>query len=188
DSRPGPVFAACHVPGSYGAPLRDAFASWVGWVVPPDRPLILVSVGTEAHHEMARQLVGIGYDDLAGYLEGGVEAWVEAGYPVSRIPVWSVSDLKEALASPNPPLVLDVRQDSEWNDGHIHKAVHIEAGSIPENADALPHDRTIAVHCGSHQRSVTALSVLERKGLKDLVLVRGGWGAWVKAGYDVEQP
>ena len=188
DSRPGPVFAAIHLPGSYGAPLRDAFASWVGWVVPHDRSLVLVSVSTETHHEIARQLVGIGYDDLAGYLEGGVDAWVEAGYPVSRLPVWNVSDLKEALASSNPPLVLDVRQDPEWNDGHIPKAVHIEGGRIPEEADGLPRDRTIAVHCGSHQRSVTALSILERKGFHDLVLVRGGWDAWVKAGYDVQQP
>ncbi|MDP2663689.1 MAG: MBL fold metallo-hydrolase [Dehalococcoidia bacterium] len=188
DSRPGPVFAACHIPESYGAPLRDAFASWVGWVVPPDRPLILVSTGYETHHEIARQLVGIGYDDLAGYLEGGVEAWVEAGYPVSRVPVWSVSDLREALASPNPPLVLDVRQDSEWDDGHIPKAVHVEGGSVPEEAEALPRDRTIAVHCGSHQRSVTALSILERQGFKHLALVQGGFGAWERAGYEVEHP
>ncbi|MDP2728234.1 MAG: MBL fold metallo-hydrolase [Dehalococcoidia bacterium] len=189
DTRPGPAYASGHIPGSYGVPLRDAFATWVGWVVPPDRPLIIVSSGRETHHEIARQLVGIGYDNLAGFLEGCIAAWGgEAGFPVSSIEVVNVSELKERLASPDPPLVLDVRQDSEWADGHIPGAVHIEGGSLPQETDELPRDRTIAAHCGSHSRSATALSVLERQGFQKLALIHDGWSAWEKAGYKVEKP
>ncbi len=187
DTRPGPAFAAGHIPGSFGVPFREGFASWVGWVVPPDRPLIIVSRGQETHHAIARQLAGIGYDELAGYLEGGVASWGEAGFPVSSMDVLSVAELKQKLDSPDQPLVLDVRQDYEWEDGHIPGAVHIEGGKIPEEADSLPRARPIATHCGTHNRSVTALSVLERKGFKDLILIRGGWSAWEKAGYPVEK-
>lgn len=188
DSRSGPPFASGHVPGAFGVPLRDGFNTWVGWVVPPDRPLVIVSKGRETHHEIARQLVGIGYDDLAGFLEGGIAAWGEAGYPVASMEVINVSELKERLASPNPPLLLDVRQDSEWQAGHIPGALHIEGGTVPHEADKLPKDRAIAAHCGSHNRSATALSVLEQQGFRDLILVQGGWSAWERAGFEVERP
>lgn len=187
DSRPGPAYAAGHIPESFGVPMRSAFASWVGWFVPPDHPLIIVSAGRETHHDMARQLVGIGYDSLAGYLEGGVAAWAEAGFTVARMGVIGVDELKQSLASPVPPMVLDVRQDNEWQAGRIPGALHMEAGDTPSIGDGLPRDRNIAVHCGTHNRSVTALSVLERKGFKDLTLIRGGWEAWRKAGYDIER-
>lgn len=188
DTRPGPAFAAGHIPGAYGIPLRDGFATWVGWVVPPDRPLIIVSNSVEDHREIARQLVGIGFEDLAGYLEGGMRAWEQAGLHLARMEVLSVAELRERLRSPDPPLVLDVRQDAEWEEGRIPGAVHIEGGSLPEEAHRLPGDRDIAAHCGSHNRSATALSILERQGFQNLVLVRGGFGAWDRAGYEVERP
>lgn len=189
DTRPGPAFAAAHIPGSFGVPLRSSFSTWVGWVVPPGRPVIIVSADPEHHRGIARQLVMVGYDDLAGYLEGGVAAWGgEAGFPVASDEVLSVSELRERLQSPNPPVVLDVRQDSEWRQGHIPGAVHIEGGRLAEEADRLPHDRPIAVHCGTHNRSPSAMSVLERQGFKDVLLVRGGWTAWAKAGYNIEIP
>lgn len=189
DARSGPAFASGHIPGAYGVPLRDGFNSWVGWVVPPDRPLVIVSKGRETHHEIARQLVAIGYDDLAGFLEGGMASWEkEAGYQVASMELVSVSELKERMASPNPPLVLDVRHDSEWEEGHIPGATHIEGGSLPQEAGRLPRDRAIAAHCGSHNRSATALSILEQKGFRDLILIQGGWSAWEKAGFKVERP
>ena len=188
DTRAGPAYAAGHIPGSFGVPLREGFASWVGWVVPPDRPLVIVSKGRERHYEITRQLVGIGYDDLAGFVEGGVAAWGEAGLPVTSMEVVSVSELADRLGGPNPPLVLDVRQDSEWEEGHIPGAVHIEGGSLPQEAKKLPRARPIAAHCGSHNRSATALSILEQQGFRDLILIHGGWSAWEKAGYDIERP
>lgn len=188
DTRPGPAFAAGHIPGAYGVPLREGFATWVGWVVPPDRPLVIVSSSEKDHREIARQLVGIGYEALAGYLEGGIPAWEEAGLVVARMVVLTVAELRDRLSSPDSPLVLDVRQDIEWEEGHIPGAVHVEAGSLPAEAHHLPRDRAIAAHCGSHNRSVTALSILERQGFQDLALVRGGFGAWERAGYEVERP
>ena len=108
--------------------------------------------------------------------------------PVTSMAVVSVSELADRLGGPNPPLVLDVRQDSEWEEGHIPGAVHIEGGSLPQEAEKLPRARPIAAHCGSHSRSATALSILEQEGFRGLMLIHGGWSAWEKAGYDIERP
>lgn len=188
DTRPGPGYATGHIPCSYAVPLRDGFATWVGWVTPPDRPLIIVSRGRETHRDIARQLVSIGYDDLAGFLDGGIPAWEKAGFPLSHMEIVSVYELRTRLSSPRPPVVLDVRQDSEWDEGHIPGAIHIEAGSVLQELDRLPRDRAIAAHCGSHSRSASALSILEQNGFTDLILIKGGWSAWDKAGFEVERP
>jgi len=188
DTRPGLAFAAGHVPGSYSVPLRDEFAKWVASVVPRGLPLIIVSTGRQPHQEIIRRLASMEYDSLAGFMEGGISAWGgEAGFPMASMEVLTVSELKERLKSPDPPLVLDVRSDAEWSQGHIPGAVHMEAGSLPQEADRLPADHPMAVYSATHNRSATALSILEQKGFEGLSLVLEGWSAWEKARYAVER-
>ncbi|MBI4497115.1 MAG: MBL fold metallo-hydrolase [Chloroflexi bacterium] len=188
DLRPVDDYLAGHIPGAYQVELRPAFASWVGWVVPFGTPLILVSAAPEAHHEAVRQLVNIGYDDLPGYLDGGMAAWSAAGLPAARAQATTVAEVRERLERGEPLVVLDVRLHAEWEAGHIPGAVHIEGGALPEQGQTLPKDRPIVVHCGVEQRATTAFSVLERLGFTDLRLVRGGWTAWSGAGFPVERP
>src|SRR5205807_2234841 len=75
--------------------LRPAFASWVGWVVPFATPVVLVSDTTEVHGYAVRQLIRIGYDDLPGYLEGGMDAWERAGLPVGRSTVLTMREVRQ---------------------------------------------------------------------------------------------
>jgi rhodanese-related sulfurtransferase len=97
----------------------------------------------------------------------------------------AVDEVRERLARHEPPVVLDVRQDAEWQAGHIPQAAHIEAGALPATSLPAALDSPLAVHCGHEQRAATALSVLERQGYTDLRLITGGWGAWEKAKFPV---
>jgi hydroxyacylglutathione hydrolase len=174
-----------HIPGVYHAELRPAFAAWVGWVVPFATPVTLVSDTTDVYDEAVRQLVRIGYDDLPGYLAGGMHAWEQAGLPITTLPVLTVAQVRERLERSEPLVVLDVRQVAEWTAGHVAGARHVEAGALAADDHGLPRAVPIAAHCGHEQRSATALSVLERHGYTNLHLIEGGWSAWQAAGYPV---
>ena len=79
DVRPFPEFAAGHIPGATSIPLRPAFASWLGWLAPADRPLIIVHNAHQDADDIAWQAAKIGYDNLAGEIDGGMEAWAAGG-------------------------------------------------------------------------------------------------------------
>ena len=188
DTRPALAFAAGHIPGSYSVPLRDDFASWVPSIVPPGSPLIIVAISRGIHYEIVRQLVAVGYNNLAGFMEGGISAWGgEAGFAVASMEVFAVSELRERLRSADPPMVLDVRSDAEWKQGHIPGALHVGASNLHEQARRLPADHPMVVYSATDNRAATALSILEQEGFKGLSLVLGGWGAWQKARYGVER-
>ncbi len=187
DVRPVRDFWAEHIPGAYGIPLPAPLISWAGWLIPFDTPLILVTQSAADREEAIRQLIRIGYDDLHGYLEGGMSAWEAAGLPVSRARTISASDLRERIGDGDSITVLDVRQDSEWIAGHIPGAVHIENGRLPYDDLPLPIDRPIAIHCQHGARSTAGYSVLARRGYRDVILVEGGFAAWQKAGFEVER-
>lgn len=187
DMRSVQDYARGHIPGVIHVELRPAFASWVGWVVPFGRPLILVSDTTEVHDYAVRQLIRIGYDDLSGYLEGGMPMWERAGLPTERVPVLTMRQVRDRLQRGEPLVVLDVRQAHEWSGGHIPRATLLEAGALPNAELHIPNDAVIATHCGHGQRASTALSVLEQRGYKRLALITEGVDEWRLAGGLLEQ-
>jgi hydroxyacylglutathione hydrolase len=184
DVRPRADFARGHLPGAYGIERDAPLVTWAGWLVPFGARLVLLAEDRAALDDAVRQLIRIGYEDLLGYLEGGLEAWARAGRPIASVPRLSVSELHEQLHSGAGPVVLDVRQDSEWAEGHIPGAVHIENGRIPYAPLPWPHDQPIAVHCAVGTRSTAGISVLLRRGYTNLRLVDGGFNAWQAAGYE----
>src|SRR5687767_13216253 len=124
DIRHGKKFAAGHIPNSYGIRVDAPLTTWAGWLIPFGSRILLVAESTDQIVAATRQLIRIGYDDLIGYLDGGIEAWARAGYPMETIPSMDVKELRERLNSvgtgSHPLLLLiDVRQRSEWNEGHI---------------------------------------------------------------------
>jgi hydroxyacylglutathione hydrolase len=178
-----------HISGVYHVELRPAFGSWVGWIVPTGTPVILVSETTEVHDYAVRQLIRIGYDDLPGYLDGGMDAWKAAGLPLERVPVLTMREVRQRLIKEagEPLVVVDVRQAHEWAAGHIPDARLLEAGALPEAELHLPDDRLIATHCGHGQRAATGLSVLEHRGYRNLALIAEGIDEWRAAGGEVER-
>ncbi len=187
DIRSPQDFLAGHIPGSYGIPLGAPLITWAGWVVPFGSPLILVAGTPEDRIEAVRQLIRIGYDDLRGYLDGGVNAWRAAGLPVEQVPVKPSKDLLQQMEKGKAPVVLDVRQDAEWRAGHIPGARNIEAGALPAVHPDMPKDEPIVVHCGHADRSTVAISLLARQGYGSLALLEGGFSGWQAAGYPTER-
>ncbi len=185
DVRPAGAFGECHIPGAYGIALDAPLITWAGWLIPFGTPLVLMAERPAQLEQAVRQLIRIGYDDLRGYLDGGLAAWEAASLPVESIRMISVDELRERLRARNASLVLDVRQDDEWDAGHIPGAVHLENGRLPYADLPWPTDRPIVVHCQHRDRSTAGLSVLARRGFRDLTLVDGGFAAWSAAGYEV---
>jgi hydroxyacylglutathione hydrolase len=187
DTRSSPAFAAGHIPGSFGIPLGTPLVTWAGWVIPFGTPLVLIAENSVEREEAIRQLIRTGYDDLRGFLEGGLPAWEAAGQPVVRVPRIPVEDLVRRLEGVNAPAVIDVRFESEWRAGHIPGALNVEAGRLPAEDIPVPKDRFTVVHCGHADRSTVGISLLEQRGFRNLALLEGGMSAWNAAGYPVEK-
>lgn len=170
DVRPIDRYAEGHVPGSLSIELRDSFATWLGWLVDdPDTPLVFVVDDDQERGDLVRQCLKVGYESLAGRLDGGVAAWQAAGHDTAQT---ELTDTPPVGRTP-----LDVRQRSEWDAGHIADALHVELGDLPSKAGDLPEDELV-VHCMHGQRSMTAASVLERAGRQDVSVFSGGPDEW----------
>lgn len=179
DVRPVRGFAAGHVPGALSIELRPAFATWLGWLVEEDRPLVFVLDEGQDRADLVRQCLKVGYEELAGELLGGVDAWRAAGLEVRTLPLVDAAELGEGP-------VVDVRQASEYARGHVPTAVHVELGSLPE-AEELPGG-PLAVMCRHGERAVTGASVLERAGHDEVTAVIGGPRDWsVATGRSLER-
>lgn len=166
DVRDVAAFAAGHVPGSLSNPLRPAFATWLGWLVARDRPLVFVTGDGTDRHALLWACLGIGYERLAGELRGGVDAWRSAGREVAAIPLLRAAEVGDRE-------VVDVRQATEWADGHVPGARHVELGAVPQHAAALA-GRPLLVHCAHGERAMTAASLLARAGIGDVAALDGG--------------
>src|SRR5262249_46058120 len=121
DARPVDEFAATHIPGAVSIPLREQFATWLGWLVPGQTPRAFVLSAGQDPAEVVWQALKIGYENLAGQLAGGMAAWLAGGRPTDEIELIT-ADRVEGRA------VLDVRQDAEYLSGHLPGADHIELG------------------------------------------------------------
>ncbi len=183
DARPPRDFAAGHIPGAYGIPLTTPLVTWAGWVIPFGTPMILLADYPAEREEAVRQLIRIGFDDLRGYLEGGMPAWEAEGLPVSTVRILPAEELAQQLKRGKAPPILDVRSDAEWRAGHLPKAIHVEAGRLPEADLSLPQDELKVIHCGHSERTTVGISVLERRGYRNLALLEGGYSGWHAAGY-----
>ena len=173
DARPVDRFAAVHIRGAISIPLRPVFASWLGWLAPADRPLIIVRDHGQDPVEIAWQAAKIGYDNVVGELDGGMDAWVSAGHDIADIALMPADRLDGRR-------VLDIRQRSEYLDGHLPGAVHIELGDIPQQAADIRDEPTV-VMCGHGERAMGAASVLESAGHHHLAVLDGGPHDWVRA-------
>ncbi len=173
DAREGSAFAQAHVPGSLNVPLEESFASYVGWLVPFDAPLVLVVPGASGRIEARTQLFRIGYDRVLGFLDGDVDAWRASGRPVSSYPVASVDELV-AAARDDPGRVLDVRQHAEWDAGHVPGSSHRFVGDLPSHLDEFVGAAPILVTCASGYRSSMAASLLHSAGGAVRLVASGG--------------
>jgi glyoxylase-like metal-dependent hydrolase (beta-lactamase superfamily II)/rhodanese-related sulfurtransferase len=169
DGRSIERFSAAHIRGSISNVLRPVFATWVGWLVEPDRPIVFVLDDDQPREEAVRQCLDIGYEHLAGVLVGGIEAWEASGRATARIALVGPTDARADL--------VDVRQSDEFAVGHVPGAKNVELGAI---AATDLERRPLTVMCGHGERAMTGASVLAARGY-DVDVLDGGPDSWAVA-------
>jgi hydroxyacylglutathione hydrolase len=189
----GAIVADTRLPHSFGgAYIRDTYSIWLGglpsfagWVLPYDVPVLLVLEDKEQLETAVKYMIRLGYDNIAGFLNGGIAAWYIEALPVEGFNLLSVHDLKSKLDADEELFILDVRGDEEWESGHIEGARHIYVGHVEENLDKVPKSCQVVVYCGSGRRSNIAASILKKNGYRKVFNVLGSMSAWKSAGYEV---
>lgn len=180
DVRDPTEHAKGHLAGSVNVGLGGQYATWAGTVLDRAKPIVIIAEpGRE--QEAALRLGRIGFDQVKGYMQKGMEALAgreELVWPTERI---SAPMLAEELASAEPPLLLDVRSPREWATKHIDGSVNIPLNHLQERCAEIPRDRRVAVHCAGGYRSSIAASILHQLGITNLVEMAGGLAAWEAA-------
>jgi hydroxyacylglutathione hydrolase len=201
DVRDPAYFAAGHRAGSINIGLGGQYATWSGTVLDRERPIIIIAEpGRE--YEAAMRLGRIGFDRVAGYLEGGMQSLAAAGKDAPALsetaadsgaakmsillavtervsPEALEEELRQDAAS--RPVIVDVRAPREWSTGHMEGSVNLPLNHLAERLEELPRTRRIVVHCASGYRSSIAASILERYGFAEIADLTGGFNAWKAA-------
>jgi glyoxylase-like metal-dependent hydrolase (beta-lactamase superfamily II)/rhodanese-related sulfurtransferase len=176
DTRATGAFKAGHIPGAIEVQLDGNFAPYVGAVLPPTAPVIVVAEPGRESEAMTR-LIRVGYENIVGWLEGGMDAWRAAGGELGTAATLEPTELKALLAVHAAPTVLDVRTPGEWEGGHIDGALHIPIAELNGRMGELPEGPLVVI-CGSGYRSAIAVSLLLRAGRTQVADVPGGWKAY----------
>ena len=176
DTRNADIFTGGFVPGSISVGLEGRFAEWAGSFLPFHAPILLVTEPGKEKETIVR-LARVGFDKVKGYLDGGYDAWKNAGEPTDMIIDVEPDELMMDLPHDPKLVVVDVRRETEFADGHIKGAVNIPLQEMTDPASManLEEDQNLYVHCAGGYRSVIAASLLKRQGIHNLRNVVGGW-------------
>ncbi len=190
DVRSAREFGAGHVPGSLNIGLGGQFASWAGILIAMGTPIVIVAESDEKVDEAVMRMARVGIETVKGYLRGGIDAWREAGLGMAHMTQITIDDLHNLIGKENELQILDVRRPPEYESGHVPHALHAPLASLQSIIPNLTLDpaKPTAVICASGYRSSAATSILKQHGFKKLLNVTGGTGAWIDAGYPVENP
>ncbi|HUI43773.1 MAG TPA: MBL fold metallo-hydrolase [Terriglobia bacterium] len=196
DVRDPAYFEAGHLAGAVNVGLGGQYATWAGTVLDRERPIVVIAEpGRE--YEAQMRLGRIGFDRVAGYLDGGMQALASRAELVARLERLAPEALAEELAppaqavaaaasgaavSPAPetarPFILDVRSVREWSQSRIEGGVNIPLNRLQERAAEVPRDRRVVIYCASGYRSAIAASILKQQGFQDIADLAGGINAW----------
>lgn len=187
DARDAYAFDQAHIPGSYYAGNSADFINWVGWLAPYDRPIVLVLDDDNQYPAFLTELRRIGLDNVAGYLQGGMPAWQSSGREVASLRRISPDGLKASIDAGEALAIVDVRTEVEWIDEHIPGSRNTFAGDIVIGAQAPDSSGSvIALTCASGYRSRVAASLLQARGIENIVQLEGGVDAWRNQGLPLE--
>jgi hydroxyacylglutathione hydrolase len=177
DTREPARFEAAHLRGSVNVALSGSFATWCGTILNPELPVVLIAErGREL--ESATRLGRIGFDNVAGYLAGGMESLEDEPRLTDSVERVTAGFVADELSGEAPLLVIDVRTAPEWQRHRIQGAVNIPLSRLGERIATLPRDRRLVVYCASGYRSAIAASLLRRAGFARVADLVGGIAAW----------
>ncbi len=176
DTRDQISFGSAHLAGSL-ALWSDTLPKFAGWFLPYHQPIVMIN-DQLSHERILRMLIRMGFDNLSGYLKGGVLNWSWAGKQLEKVEIISVSAFYQTVNNDPDIFVLDVRSaDQPWDDG-IPQGVHIPLTQLKDNLSEVPKDKRVYIICTRGNRSMTAASLLMNQGYQDIVVLIGGLTAW----------
>jgi hydroxyacylglutathione hydrolase len=190
DTRSTGEYATEHLPGTINIPLGKSLVTWAGWLLPYDQDLFFIvdDLAEGQRVELVRQLALIGLDRVSGVFgAGAVQRAAAHGATVSTVPQVTAGELSHQLAQ-QAVVVVDVRSEAEWKQGHIPSAIHVPLGYLTDRLGSIPADQTVVVQCQAGARSAIAASVLRKAGRTNVVNLTGGFASWEGAGLPVRVP
>ncbi|HEX5831362.1 MAG TPA: rhodanese-like domain-containing protein, partial [Gemmatimonadaceae bacterium] len=187
DTRPAAAYAEGHVPGTINIPLDGSFTTWAGWLLPYDRDVYLLvdDACTNCTATAVRDLAMIGLDRVSGVFgTDALSAWSTAGRPLGTVAQTTAAEAA-AMLERGEATVIDVRGRTEWEAGHVPGVPNIPVGYLADRLGEIPSDRPVILHCQAGTRSAIAASVLQARGIANVVNLAGGFAAWQRAGLPV---
>lgn len=187
DLRSKEAYILRHVPGAVHLTADDQLSNRVGFVLSPEQPIILLLENQADNEQVIYSLARVGYENVIGYLESGIEAWEAAGLPVTSGDIQDVSpqELSAMLKNGSRPAVVDVREPWEYAQGHIPGAILIPLGQLTSRLNELDPAEPVATICASGSRSQSAAALLGQKGFNNVYNVLNGMHGWQMAGLEI---
>lgn len=187
DTRHENEFEQGFIPGSLFIGLNGRFAEWVGTLIKIDEPVLLVTA-TGKEEETILRMARVGYDHVVGYLDGGFDAWKNAGRPFDMVISIDAEELKLDYLH-DEITVVDVRKEGEYEAGHVSGAINVVLQQFDEEVAKLDdQQKNLYIHCQGGYRSMIAASVLKRRGFHQLRNIYGGWQAIANTDIPLELP
>ena len=177
DTRRAEIFAKGFIPNSLNIGLESNFASWVGeLILNIKQEIIIVAENNKKVKEAIIRLSRVGYDNAIGYLDGGFEAWQNAGKEINIVHRITAEQL-EQHCNEEKQVIIDVRKVSEFLSQHLVDAINIPLNVLHNHLAAFPKSKAFILHCAGGYRSMIAASILKEKGFNNFVDVIGGFAA-----------
>jgi hydroxyacylglutathione hydrolase len=191
DTRSKESYVNLHVPGAVHLEVGDQISSRVGFVLPPDYPLVLVLEDEADYREIVYSLARVGYEKVVGYLSESLDAWQAMGLPVTSGDIQDITpqDLHSLMISGNgnKPIILDVREPWEYQQGHLPGALLIPLGQLAGRVKELNSEKPVAVVCQTGNRSQSGAAVLGQNQFKTIYNLLGGTSDWARQGLPLER-
>lgn len=179
DTRVKTEFAAGFIPNSIHIEGNNSFATWAGWFLNYEEQFILLADESQLD-DLTRKLMRIGLDNIFGYIPS-TKSWLETGGSLEKANVISLTEFKPLLTEKDLEII-DVRNATEYNAGHIAGAKNIFVGTIQDNLDKISKDKKVVIHCQSGARAAIAYSLLAKNGFKNVLNYSGGMSEWINEG------
>jgi glyoxylase-like metal-dependent hydrolase (beta-lactamase superfamily II)/rhodanese-related sulfurtransferase len=192
DTRSKEAYVQAHILGSVHLEADSQLSNRIGFVFPPDVPVILLLSDPSEYEQVVYGLARVGYDNVVGYLSEGLEVWEKMGLPLTAGDIKDLEPLElhqllQSCTNGDCPVVVDVREPWEYRQGHVPGAVLIPLGQLSSRLNELDPEHPVAVICASGNRSQSASALLGQKGFKTVYNILGGTGAWMYSGLEVER-
>lgn len=191
DTRPKTDYVEKHIPGSIHLEANEQLSNRVGFVLPPDIPVLLLLDDPSTYIDVVYSLARVGYENVVGFLSEDLEVWESMGLPVTSGDIEDIApaELHNLIqnGNGNRPVVLDVREPWEFSQGHIPGAILIPLGQLNQRLTELDQTKPTAVVCATGNRSQSAAALLGQKKFKKVYNVLNGTMGWQRQGLPLER-